>query len=62
MRRRCRRSGQSTLEYLIVLCAIVAAVMIARAVVQERVQWSIGRAGEAVFEQTENLLGQSSGQ
>jgi len=56
MRRLLKRGGQSTLEYLIVLVGIVAAIILAKAYVQGRVETALNAAGDKIVEETEALM------
>ena len=56
MRRLFKRGGQSTLEYLIVLVGLVAAIILAKNYVQGRVETALNAAGDKIVEETESLM------
>ena len=56
MRRLFRRGGQSTLEYLLILTGIIAAIVIAKGYIQTKVGTAINRAGDKIVQETEELM------
>ena len=56
MRRLFRKGGQSTLEYLLILTGIVAAIIIGKTFIQGKMESALSKAGDEIVEQTENLM------
>jgi uncharacterized protein (UPF0333 family) len=55
MRRQNKNTGQSTLEYMIVLTAIVAAVIVAAPKIKENTETAFTHAGEEMQSAVENI-------
>ncbi len=56
MRRLFNKRGQSTLEYLLILAGIIAALMIFKGTVQTRVNTALDKAGDTISGSTETAL------
>ena len=54
--RRLNRKGQSTLEYLLILTGIIAAVIIFKGTVQTKVNAALDKAGETIEESAESAM------
>ena len=54
--RRLNKRGQSTLEYLLVLAGIIAAVMIFKATVQTKVESALNKTGDTIEGATQTAL------
>ncbi len=55
MRRIFYRNGQSTLEYVIVLTAIIAGIILAAPTIKEKVQGAFEHASSEMEEQVEKI-------
>ena len=56
MRRLFKRGGQSTLEYLLILTGIVAAIIIGKTYIQGKMENALSKAGDKIVQETEDLM------
>lgn len=56
MKMKMKKSGQSTLEYVIILSAIVAAIIVGRTMVSNAVNGTINQSVTAMNQSTNRLL------
>lgn len=56
MRRLFRRGGQSTLEYLLILTAIIAALVAAKVFIQQKVTSGLSNAADEIENQAIALM------
>ena len=56
MRRRRARCGQSTLEYLLIITGLIAAIVLAKGYIQGKMGTALNRAGDKIVEETETLM------
>ena len=56
MRRLKKRSGQNTLEYLLIITGLIAAIILAKGYVQGKLGVALNRAGDKIVEETERLM------
>jgi len=56
MRRRKGRCGQSTLEYLLIITGLIAAIILAKGYVQNKMNTALNRAGDKIVEETDTLM------
>lgn len=54
--RRLNRKGQSTLEYLLILAGIIAALIIFKGTIQTKVNAALDSAGDTIEESTESAM------
>ncbi len=56
MRRLFNRGGQSTLEYLLILTGLIAAILLAKGYIQGKMGEALNRAGDKIVEETDTLM------
>ena len=56
MRRLFKKKGQSTLEYLLVLAGIIAALVVFKSTIEEKVKNTLDKAGDTIENASSSAL------
>ena len=59
LRRRFKKSGQSTLEYILILTGLIAAIVIGKQLGQNRMGESLNKAADKIVLETDRLMDES---
>ncbi len=58
MRRLRSKRGQSTLEYVLILSGLIAAVVLAKGYIQTKMNDALNTAGDKIVTETDSLMSQ----